>query len=115
MKIILTVADSNATRINNWFAARIASLADTDEKEDFEINVAYGSSDISFVADSIQVTDLPRFKVGDVVENTKSGNWGKIHSIDTDGTLVVHTSKKTFEETGAKVMNFHQDEADHLI
>lgn len=57
---------------------------------------------------------VPQFEVGDVVENTKSGNWGKVIVINGP-LLTVKSSKLTLAETGVPEMEFHVSEAAHLV
>lgn len=114
MKLVFTVPDSYESKITNlvWHATR---FRDEGDAELITVAVKIHGENRTFGCSDIEITDLPKFKVGDVVENTKSGNWGKIHSINADAMLIIHTSKKTFEETGMKVMEFHPSEAEHLV
>lgn len=55
-----------------------------------------------------------QFEVKDVVENTKSGNWGVVTSIN-GSLLTVKSSKQTLAETGIAEMEFHESETALLV
>lgn len=55
-----------------------------------------------------------QFEVRDVVENTKSGNWGVVIAVNGP-LLTIKCSKQTFAETGVPEMEFHADEAALLV
>jgi hypothetical protein len=55
-----------------------------------------------------------QFAVNDVVEDTKSGNWGVVTAVN-GSMLTVLSSKKTFAETGLLEMEFPASDAAHLV
>jgi len=64
----------------------------------------------------LKVEGLVEFKEGDIVENTKSGNWGVVTSVSSSTEeLTISSSKKTHKETGLLSFKSRFHESAHLI
>jgi hypothetical protein len=117
MKLIIKIRDDQAEKVRRF-------LADLDRRGratksipgiSLKVNNCHEGAELQCRYSDIVVEGLPHdFKVGDVVENTKSGNWGVIKEVNEDG-LVITCSKETRKDSGRKTMIFQTSETAHLI
>lgn len=124
MKITLEVPDSRGPALIEWLgsmkqpsktATQTVSLVISTEVRKNRPSPQWLDSN-AFRIPLLAIThDYVRpFAVQDVVENTKSGNWGVVVAVN-GSMLTVKSSKKTLSETGVPEMEFHVSEAAHLV
>jgi len=107
MKLIIAVSDDKAAEVREFLSAieRPVGMA-TKGIPGVQVRVNTGRNqpvDLSVRGVNITVEGMPtyEFEEGDVVRNTKSGNWGVITSINSKkGAAAVKASKETINETG---------------
>lgn len=118
MRLIIKVADSKAAEVKAFLAAIKKPVPPNKGIPGITISVSKGTKPIDLYVRGINITvdGMPAevIKVGDVVENTKSGNWGVVKSVD-NGEVVIKTSKVTFKETGKKTMSLLLAETAKLV
>lgn len=119
MKLIIEVPDAKADKVKEFLAAIEKPVTPNKGIPGVTILVRKCAPPIELSVRGIHITaqDWPEltFKVGDVVENTKSGNWGVIKTVRSNGWLVVTCSKETRKESGQKTMDFDPRETSHLV
>jgi preprotein translocase subunit YajC len=119
MKLIIQVQDKQARSVKKFMEA----LANPSESNRGSPSVTISATSYSGPAVlkvlglNITVEGLPEntFKPGDVVENTKSGNWGVIQSIDEYDEITLNCSAETRKDTGKKTLRFHISDAKNLM
>lgn len=119
MKLIIQVRDSQAPALKAFLTAVEKPVKPNKGIPSTLISVSKGGEPILLRVQGIDISaeGLPEntFKPGDVVENTKSGNWGVIQSIDEYDEITLKCSAETRKESGKKTMRFHVSEAGHLM
>lgn len=112
MKLVFEVPDKCAADVQN-FVSRLSS-----KKHSITLHTYSGKKAVDLEAlqvTKVTIEGLPQFAVGDVVENTKSSNWGVVDEVDPSGLLSVKCSKETAREIGKSIMILDPAECQKLV
>jgi len=118
MELVIQVPDKDAEHVRTFLAAINKPVKPHKGIAETVIQVINGGPPIGIRVRGIKITQrgMPEitFAKGDVVENTKSGNWGVVTKVEA-GMVHVKCSRETKEETGRSSMKFRVDETSALV
>lgn len=119
MQLVIEVPDKDAPQVREFLKEINKPVKPHKGIPGVVVKVVNGSAltDLTIRGIKISVNGMPQvtFAKGDVVENTKSGNWGVVTKVAASGRVTIKTSKNTFAETGEETMSFDASEAALLV
>lgn len=118
MKLIISIPKNQETVVRQFLDDMERKGTPTEGVHciDLKVNNCRTVSELRCSYAFLKVEGLVDFKEGDIVENTKSGNWGVVTSVNSSTReLTIRSSKKTREETGLLRFKSRFNESTHLI
>lgn len=116
MKLVIEIGTAQAVKLREFIDAATAPVkAKSIPRLDLKLSRGGVKTEIFFVPGKIWAEGLPpTFAVGDVVENERSGNWGRIIKIDGE-EVTIKCSKQTAKELKRETFTSHIEDLSQMI